>query len=206
MSLLSLRTALLATSLGLSACSILPKADPQTVYRLPTTMAAQATASRSADGGGISTRALRIATPYASRSLDSERILVLPEGDVIKSYAGARWSDSAPVLLRERLLEAFQSDGRFARVSGEQSNIAAALELSGSLLAFQSEYRNGRPTVVIVYEARLVDTATRQQLATRRFSVSQSVAGTQLPEVVSAFGQASDRLSADVVAWAAQLR
>ena len=200
--LLLRRTGLLACSLALAACSILPKADPQTVYRLP-----PPSASMMASGGmGGDQRALRIATPYASRSLDSERILVLPEGDVVKSYAGARWSDPAPVLVRERLLEVFQADGRFGSLSGDQSNIAATIELAGSLQAFQSEYRNGAPTIVIVYDARMIDTATRRQLAAQRFSVTQAAAGSQLPEVVSAFGQASDRLAAEVVTWAAGIR
>ncbi|MFJ3055023.1 ABC-type transport auxiliary lipoprotein family protein [Herbaspirillum sp. NPDC087042] len=196
------RSGLLACSLALAACSILPKADPQTVYRLP-----PASTNASANAATRGDRpALRIATPYASRSVDSERILVLPEGDVVKSYAGARWSDPAPVLVRDRLLEAFQGDGRFGSLSGDQSNIAAAIELTGSLQAFQSEYRNGAPTIVIVYDARMIDTGTRRQLAAQRFSVTQAVDGSQLPNVVSAFGRASDRLAAEVVAWAAGIR
>lgn len=195
-----LRSALVAASLALTACSILPKADPLAVYRLPPLAAAAAHVSAS------SYRALRIATPTASRSIDSERILVLPEGDVVKSYAGVRWSDPAPQLLRDRLLDAFQADGRFPRLSGDNANIAAEVELNGALLAFQTEYRNGQPKVVIVYEARLVDTSTRQQLAARRFAVIEPVAGSKVPEVVSAFGSASVRLAGDVVAWAATVR
>jgi cholesterol transport system auxiliary component len=195
-----LRSALVAASLALTACSILPKADPLAVYRLPPLAAAAAPVSASPS------RALRIATPTASRSIDSERILVLPEGDVVKSYAGVRWSDPAPQLLRDRLLDAFQADGRFPRLSGDNANIAAEVELNGALLAFQTEYRNGQPKVVIVYEARLVDTSTRQQLAARRFAVVVPVAGSKVPEVVSAFGSASARLAGDVVAWAATVR
>lgn len=195
-----LRSALVAASLALTACSILPKADPLAVYRLPPL------ASASAPVAGSPYRALRIATPAASRSIDSERILVLPEGDVVKSYGGVRWSDPAPQLLRDRLLDAFQADGRFPRLSGDNANIAAEVELNGALLAFQTEYRNGQPKVVIVYDARLVDTSTRQQLAARRFAVVESVDGSKVPEVVSAFGSASARLAGEVVAWAATVR
>lgn len=195
-----LRTALVTASLALTACSILPKSDPLAVYRLPPL------ASPHAASTGTPYRALRIATPAASRSIDSERILVLPEGDVVKSYAGVRWSDPAPQLLRDRLLDAFQADGRFPRLSGDNANIAAEVELDGALNAFQTEYRNGAPSVVIVYEARLVDTATRQQLAARRFAVVEAVAGSKVPEVVSAFGSASARLANEVVAWAATVR
>ncbi|MDR6582876.1 ABC transporter [Herbaspirillum sp. BH-1] len=203
MKTLLLRTALVAGSLALTACSILPKADPLAVYRLPApTVATPASTSNSAGPY----RALRIVTPSANRSVDSERILVLPEGDMIKSYAGVRWSDPAPQLLRDRLLEAFQADGRFPQLSGDNANIAAEVELNGVLAAFQTEYRNGVPQVVIVYDARLVDTTTRQQLAARRFAVVQPVAGSKVPEVVTAFGAASERLAAEVVGWAAGVR
>ncbi|BEV16168.1 ABC-type transport auxiliary lipoprotein family protein [Herbaspirillum sp. DW155] len=195
-----LRTALVAASLALTACSILPKADPLTVYRLPPL------ASGNSPQSGTTYRSLRIATPAANRSIDSERILVLPEGDVIKSYAGVRWSDPAPQLLRDRLLDAFQADGRFPRLSGDNTNIAAEVELDGALTAFQTEYRKGVPSVVIVYDARLIDTSSRQQLAARRFAVVEAVDGSKVPEVVSAFGSASTRLAADVVAWAATVR
>ena len=108
MNTLLLRTSLVAASLMLAACSILPKAEPQAVYRLPSATTTPAKPTTAA--GDIRLRALRIATPYANRSIDSERILVLPEGDVIKSYAGVRWSDAAPLLWRDRLLEAFRAD------------------------------------------------------------------------------------------------
>lgn len=204
MNTLLLRTGLVAASLTLAACSILPKADPLAVYRLPAPHAAQSATSNL--GSAASLRALRIATPYANRSIDSERILVLPEGDVIKTYAGVRWSDAAPVLWRDRLLEAFRADGRYSRLSSDTGNIAAEIELDGVLTSFQTEYQQGVPTVVIVYDARMIDAATRQQLAARRFAVRQAVDGSKVPEVVSAFGQASDQLASEVVSWAAGLR
>ncbi|WP_343721864.1 ABC-type transport auxiliary lipoprotein family protein [Herbaspirillum seropedicae] len=204
MNTLLLRTSLVAASLMLAACSILPKPDPQAVYRLPTATAMPAQASTTA--GDIRLRALRIDTPYANRSIDSERILVLPEGDVIKSYAGVRWSDAAPLLWRDRLLEAFRADGRYQRLSSDTGNIAADIELDGALSSFQTEYRHGVPTVVIVYDARLIDTANRRQLASQRFAIQRAVDGSKVPEVVSAFGQACDQLAKEVVNWAAAQR
>jgi cholesterol transport system auxiliary component len=195
------RAAIAACVVALAACSILPKSEPVTVYRLPVLTAADTPAAVST--GNL--RALRVATPNANRTIDSERILVLREPDVIKSYAGVRWSDPAPVLLRDRLLERFNLDGRFARLSGDNSNIAADIELNGGLTAFQSEYRGGVATIIIQYDARLLETSTRQQIAARRFSVTLPVAGVQIPEVVAAFGAAVNSLSGDVVAWAATL-
>lgn len=203
MTLFFQRAAGAALLLAVSACSILPKSEPLAVYRLPTLAASATSAAPAAPAARL--RALRVATPYANRTIDSERILVVPEGDVIKSYAGVRWSDPAPVLLRDRLLEALTVDGRFTELSGDNANIAADIELNGSLMSFQTEYRDGVATVVVQFDARLVESATRQQLALHRFSVAQPASGTKVPEIVNAYGAAVNALSVQVASWAANL-
>ncbi|MBB5391047.1 MULTISPECIES: ABC-type transport auxiliary lipoprotein family protein [unclassified Herbaspirillum] len=202
MSLLSFRTLSAAWLLSLSAaCSILPKSEPVAIYRLPALAAGQAVAAASTPAAPASQRSLKIITPYGGRAIDSERILVLPEGNLIQSYQGARWSDPAPVLLRNRLLQAFSADGRTRNLSTDDNNVAADLELGGDLVAFQTEYRNGAPVVVIQFNARMVDTASRRIIAVRSFNVSQPVAGTKVPEVVNAFGAASGALAAEILDW-----
>jgi cholesterol transport system auxiliary component len=125
---------------------------------------------------------------------------VIPEGNVISSYKGARWSDPAPVLLRNRLTDAFYRDGRVQSISTDDSNLQADFELGGELQAFQSEYRGTAIEVVIRLDARLAD--DRQRIvASRRFEVHQPLADKQVPAVVSAFGQASDTLAAQVLQW-----
>ncbi|WP_416421751.1 ABC-type transport auxiliary lipoprotein family protein [Pseudomonas sp. App30] len=178
----------------LAACSILPKAEPADVYRLPT-------AATTAHGGPSLPWTLRIGKPQAGDALNSPRIAVLPQGDVVSSYKGARWSDPAPVLLRNRLLDAFISDGRLRGLSNDDSTVQADFELGGQLQAFQSEYAAGGVSVRVRLDARLVDGRSQRILASRRFEVSQAVAGTAVPNVVAAFGQASDRLSAQVIEW-----
>ena len=45
------------------------------------------------------------------------------------------------MLLRNRLLDGFQRDGRVTLLSTDDSNFQADLELGGSLQAFQTEYQ-----------------------------------------------------------------
>lgn len=189
------RAVALAMLLSLSsACSILPQAEPADVYRLP---AAQAVRSSAAGEGWT----LRINKPLASEVLNSPRIAVVPAGDLISSYKGARWADPAPALLRNRMLDAFQRDGRVQRVSADDANLQADYEIVGELQAFQSEYSAAGLAVVVRLDARLVQGRTQRVLASRSFEVSQPVAQTQVPAVVSGFGQASDRLMAQLVDW-----
>ncbi|MEO8777366.1 MAG: ABC-type transport auxiliary lipoprotein family protein [Rhodanobacter sp.] len=196
---MNLRRGWVVMALGtlLGGCSILPRSEAPNVYLLPATPV-QATANQP-----VLTESLRIVTPGAARALDSTRIAVMPEGNIITSYQGARWSDSAPRLLRDRLLDAFRTDGRFAALSSDDAQLQADLELTGDLRAFQSEYEHGVPVVVIRYDAQLVQGRSQTIIAARRFEIRQPVVGKEVPQVVTAFGLATDQLAAQVIAWVA---
>lgn len=180
----------------ISACSILPKQDPSDVYRL-------ASAQTSTQGAPVSW-SLRVSKPQSSEFLDSPRIAVVPNGDLISSYANSRWSDPTPVLLRNRFMDGFQRDGRVTLLSTDETNLQADYELGGQLQAFQSEYHGSAVQVVIRLDARLVRGSDQRIIASRRFEVRQPVGDTKVPAVVAAFGQAGDQLNKQVVDWVVQ--
>ena len=179
-----------------SACSILPKPDPSDVYRLA--------AAPAATQGTPVAWSLRVTKPQTSEFLDSPRIAVVPNGDLISSYANSRWSDPSPVLLRNRLLDGFQRDGRVTLLSTDDTNLQADYELGGQLQAFQSEYRGNAVEVVIRLDARLVRGSDQRIIASRRFEVRQPVGDTKVPAVVAGFGLAGDQLNKQVVEWVVQ--
>ncbi|ASV35925.1 ABC transporter [Pseudomonas sp. NS1(2017)] len=177
----------------MSACSILPKADPSDVYRLSSAQ----TASKAAPVSW----SLRVNKPQTSEFLDSPRIAVVPNGDLISSYANSRWSDPSPVLLRNRFMDGFQRDGRVTLLSTDDTNLQSDYELGGQLQAFQSEYHDSAVEVVIRLDARLVRGRDQRIVASRRFEVRQPVSDTKVPAVVAGFGQAGDQLNKQVVDW-----
>lgn len=179
-----------------SACSILPSPNPSDVYRL-----ASAPATTQAAPVAWS---LRVTKPQTSEFLDSSRIAVVPQGDLISSYANSRWSDPAPVLLRNRFMDGFQRDGRVTLLSSDETNLQADYELGGQLQAFQSEYRGNAVEVVIRLDARLVRGSDQRIIASRRFEVRQPVGDSKVPAVVAGFGQAGDQLNKQVVDWVVQ--
>lgn len=186
--------ALLLTGL-LSACSILPAGEALNVYLLPSNLPVRSAAVQPVDWS------LRVNRPQSSQLLDSPRIAVLPEGDLISAYQGARWSDRAPALVRDRLIGALLDDRRISAVSSDDSRLQADLELSSDLRAFQSEYRNGRPEVHILLDARLVQAGNQRILASRRFEVRQIAGDPAVESVVKAFGEANDQLSRQLMDW-----
>ena len=217
--------AVLCAAVLLPACSVLPEAEPLDVYVLPVTgdasagavsavretaraTAPAAPASATVPAGssapaaaGAQAWSLRVVRPAAGVHLAGQRIVVMPEGNRVSVYQGAGWSDPAPVLVRDRVLEAFRADGRVGALSSDERQLHADFELDSDLRAFQSEYRGGRPEAVLRLDARLVHTASRRIVASRTFEQRQPTEDPAVPAVVQAFGTAADRLSAAVVDW-----
>ena len=172
--------------------SVLPEAQPLDVYVLPVTgdasagavsavrETARATApaapasatvaagSSAAAAAAAQSWSLRVVRPAAGVHLAGQRIVVMPEGNRVSVYQGAGWSDPAPVLVRDRVLEAFRADGRVGALSSDERQLHADFELDSDLRAFQSEYRGGRPEAVLRLDARLVHTASRRIVSTLR--------------------------------------
>src|SRR5699024_511415 len=95
----ALRSLIIGLSVALlSACNILPESPQLTHYELPTTTLEPI--------GQPAPYTLQLLTPYANRTLSTQRILVSPEGHELRAYEGAAWVDTAPALLRERFAQA----------------------------------------------------------------------------------------------------
>ncbi|WP_010489500.1 ABC-type transport auxiliary lipoprotein family protein [Pseudomonas sp. S9] len=187
-------SALALSALMLSACSILPEPEQLHVYRLPGTAPSVSTLATP------SPMTLQVNRPSSNQILDSSRIVVLPDGNQVSTYQGVRWSDRAPTMLRDRLIDSFISANSFAAVRSDDNHLQTDLQLVSTLRAFQSEYRNGAPQVQIQLDVQLVD-SQQQIIASRRFSASQAATGNSVENVVEAFGSAVDNLSTQLLQW-----
>lgn len=198
------RRLLKASLVGLAAlstaCSVLPQAESLTFYQLPATAltAQQAPASHKS-------LIIQVNRPHAERLLASSRITVLPQGNEMSAYKGVRWSDDVPALLRNRLADALRDADQFRAVVLDSESMVADWELGGTLGAYQVEYIQGAPQVRIQFDALLRDQRSGQLVQTRRFVVQQDVNGTAVPQVVEAFGVATDTLSGQVSQWLGSL-
>jgi cholesterol transport system auxiliary component len=182
----------------LTGCSLLGKREDLTVY-------APAWVHRSDVAAAHRAREwqLGIVEPRAIGPLDGTRIAVMPAAGQIETYKGARWRDSAPVLVQQLLLQAFQDSASLAGVGAPTSVLHADFALQSDLQDFQTEYRGARlPTVVIRLNGQLVDNSSGRILASRTFTAEQPCAGSALPEVFSAFQVALNQMLPQVVEWA----
>lgn len=189
----------LAASLGwLVACSPFPSAEQTPVYELTPPHATDKAAEPR-------NQTLRLDTPSANRTLHSARILIKPDAQRINAFPGGRWSDSAPVLVREYLIQALRRSGTFDAVINEHSSARSDLTLTSDLRAFHAEQDDGATQVRITVEAQLIHNQTQQVLASERFELHQPSDSSDLPAVVAAFDRASEALSQQLIHWAASL-
>lgn len=191
------RKAVAVCALGiLGACSVLPAAQVRDSYRLPVS-SFPAPAGRPAQVDW----SLRVATPHSGQWLDSRRMLVIRHDNQINVYQGAQWSDPAPVLARDRILDAFRADGHIPFVSNQADGLKSDMELQSDLRSFHVEYQENRPFIRIQLDARLVTAATRDIVAAHSFSITLPAKGEQLPDIVETFGAGTDQLAREVVEW-----
>lgn len=144
---------------------------------------------------------ISIATPQANALLDSDRIAVRPTPDRLQTYKGARWADTAPVMVQMALMEAFEDSGKIQAVSAWGGG-RGDFGLYTDLRAFETIYEGGEPKVVMELQARLVKFGQGGGLvAAKRFRTEVAPAGADIEPVVDAFGEAMALLGADVVGW-----
>lgn len=187
-----LKTTVISSMLWLSACTIFPEEPPQTRYNLP--------AATMQTVGSQKNSTLYVATPQANRLINSNYILVQPEGTEIQSYKGSQWSDAAPVLVRERLLQALTDARLFEAVTGDAA-LNTPLALEGYLSHFEVQYQEGQPVVRVQYEAKIIDRPQSTIVRSKRFTISQPATSTDIPAIITAFGTATDTLSLQVLEW-----
>lgn len=151
---------------------------------------------------------LAIAEPQSSTALDSPGIGVRPRPGQLQVYAGAVWSDSAPALLHQAMVQAFDDSGRFAAIASTTQGISTDRRLELEIRQFEAIYadRKTPPNVVIAVRAMLVDVRSQRMLATRSLKVSLPAQGTSLPEVVPVFEQALGQLAGELIGWSLEIR
>lgn len=179
----------------LSACNILPETPQLSYYELPAKQL-QPLSSTPAD------YTLQLLTPYANRTLNTQRILVNPEGYELRAYQGAAWIDIAPAVLRDRLAQALLDTNlvRAMTFSGEAG--APNLVLQIHLYRFQIHYDDGQPVAHLQLNAQLIGRQSGKILAVQPIYVKEPViTGVELEQVIPAFGRAADQVSQELTQW-----
>lgn len=184
----------LIASFAMTACTIFPTPEAPRVMDLGSVDSVQGLETRHA-------RTLRVDTPLASEPVNGTRILTKPTPHEFQMYGNARWRDSAPVLVRDYLIDILRQSQGFANVVTDTSAASTDLTLLSELSAFQAEKIEGKTRVVIELHAEVLDNRTRKSLCVRNSRLTEPAASSELDEVVGAFGNTARRLAEETSLW-----
>ena len=180
---------------AVAGCSVLPKREPTRVYaptQAPVTVAAEWPSVRGS---------LLVAKPGASQQLDTERIAVHPGPGAVQVYQASSWADPATELVQTALVRGFEDSGKILAVARPGSGVHGDYSLQSELRSFTSVYEGGQPQAVVEVYARLVHAADGGVVAAQLFREAEPAAGTEVPQVVEAFGRALDRTRDRMIGW-----
>ncbi len=195
------RALLLNLPLSLAACSsLLPAGSPP-----PQLFALGAAKDFSPDLRTVNAQLL-VTVPVAIAGLDTERIALMRGSTMLDYFAGAAWTDRAPLMVQGLLVESFENSGKIAAVGRESLALRADFNLEPELREFTAFYEGTSdiPTIRVRMSARLVRLPERQIVAQRSVEAAEKAQRNAVPAVVDAFDIASRSVLRDTVVWTLQ--
>ncbi len=97
--------------------------------------------------------------PTATRTLDSQQIVVKPTPQTIENLADSQWSDRLPRLVQLRLLQAFQNTGRIGAAGVPGQGLAIDYQVVTELRRFEIAFQPG-PTAVVEISVKALNDKT----------------------------------------------
>ena len=187
----------LAAALPLAGCiSLIKEPDPIAVYALR---------PGSLDAAGLPAVgwSLTVTRPNSIAFLDSNRIAVRPEPNVLQVYKGANWSESLPDLVQANLVQALENSGRIKSVSRQNSGVPAEVAMLVDIRQFESVYAPGAkiPDAIIQMHVKVLEYPSNRVIAAQTFSAAVPSASKDIPDVVLAFERGLNTVNAEIIAF-----
>ncbi|MBI1263052.1 MAG: hypothetical protein GC184_15145 [Rhizobiales bacterium] len=141
----------------------------------------------------------RFAAPAA---IDTARIVYQPAPTEVKYYAAARWSDTAPSMIHDLMVEALDHSAQALVMGNRSLALSSDYELVGDIRQFGARPKaDGSTEVDVVLAARLVRSSDRAIISSRSFQSVVASEGRGMEPVIAAFNQALQTNLADMTGW-----
>ena len=189
-----LASPLLALTAG---CSLMPTPQAAQIYRLSPQV-------DDPPGRPIPHSELTIDLPFASASLDTDRIALTQGRTRFDYYADSVWTDRVPVLLQTLMVVVFQGDGRFSEVNRDNGGLTQGYVLRTEIRQFEAHYpsqASGPPEISVVLELRLSTGAGGRMLGRKLISAQARASRNKLDAIALAFDAATGEALAQTVTW-----
>jgi phospholipid/cholesterol/gamma-HCH transport system substrate-binding protein len=151
----------------------------------------------------VSSAQLAVGEPTVTLGLDTQRILVVPQGDR-PGFADAQWSDSIPKLVQARLVQAFENFSLQRAVTRAAPEIVADEQLLVDIRSFQVSAAK-EPAAEVVLTAKILSKDGRV-LASKIFTQEAQLAELRPATAAAGINEAFGKAAAEIVVWASGIR
>ena len=193
---------------ALAGCgSLWPAKSPQPALYSLQAVAAVATSRRDDPLPPLTTArvpagpVLVVQVPAAAPGFDTTHIVYTQQPSRLQTFALHEWVDTPAKMLAPLLVAALERGGNFTAVVQAPSAARGRMQLDTQLLRLQHEFGPLPSRVRLVLRAQLVDTASRQVMATREFEQVAQSQTEDAPGGVAAAQQAVHVLLGDLARW-----
>ena len=119
---------------------------------------------------------LIVSPPHAASGFDSQRIVYLREPHRLEYYAHSEWADTPARMAAPLIVAALEASGAFRVVVMTPSAATGDLRLDTEIVRLQHELAQLPSQVRFTLRAYLVDSTTREVVASREFEETAAVA------------------------------
>ena len=192
----ALLAALLAALFTLGGCAggLLPKPTPAAARFTLDDGAAAAPQRARASAAAASTPDLVVVVPRAAAGHDSTRMVYLQRPQELQAFAFNEWADTPAQMLAPMLVRALQDSGAFRAVLLAPSAATGRWRLETELIRLQQDFNTQPSQVRLTLRAVLLDSGTRQVIATREFDESVAARADNPVAGAAAAQQAAQRV------------
>lgn len=149
-----------------------------------------------------STKTIRIVTTETLSSLNNKNIRYTLKNLESGTYLYGRWSDTPSMMLNRMLVSSLESEKLFPVVITANSDARYDLVLESEILAFDHRFVEKQPSQGFIdLFCRLVDTKTKQPIATQRFTIAVNAKSEDIQGGVIALQKASEELIQRQISW-----
>ncbi|WP_417581066.1 ABC-type transport auxiliary lipoprotein family protein [Pelagibacterium sp.] len=149
-----------------------------------------------------SNRTIVVREPATISTYDTQRIVVRQPGGVLSYLSDSQWSDTLPMLVQTRMLQAFRDAG-VTNIGKPTDPIALDVILSTDIRAFELDTTSGDAIARVALAIQLVSDRSRTVIASQTFSADVPSASLDQTNVVGALNSAVDALLRQIVDWTA---
>ena len=146
---------------------------------------------------------LVVEIPVASEGLNTHRIALRDSPLTLDYFAGARWTERAPLLVQTLLVESFENTNKIVSVARQGIDLRADYVLKTELREFQAEYTGGSdiPEIWVRLNAKLVRMPARVIVASQNFEARLTSGGAAMIDIIFAFDETLNKVLKKSVVW-----